>query len=166
MRIRTDELQESPAVLQIPEKIREDIEEKGFHLYKWITPEEVKLSIERDFLKTLKYIGIPLGVVAIIAGLLTVIGFFVVIFLGVFLMFLYLLVLSLKRSFLLSKSAFVVLTDSSISLGGKIVKLSEIGHIHEDMKDIEEKFEEKLFEESKLSHSKSSLMKEVLDQLF
>jgi hypothetical protein len=89
-----------------------------------------------------------------------------VIFLGIFLMFLYLLFLSLRRSQLLSKSAFVVLTDSSISLGGKIVKLSEIEHLHDDMKDIEHKFEEKLFEDSKLTQSKSTLTKEVLDQLF
>jgi hypothetical protein len=81
-------------------------------------------------------------------------------------MFLYLLFLSLRRSQLLSKSAFVVLTDSSISLGGKIVKLSEIEHLHDDMKHIEEKFEEKLFEDSKLTQSKSTLTKEVLDQLF
>ena len=81
MRTRTHENPSTPQVLQIPEKIQQDIEEKGFHLYKWITPEEVKLSIERDFLKTLKYIGIPLGVLAIISGLLTVFGFFIVIFL-------------------------------------------------------------------------------------
>ena len=72
MRILTRDEPQIPQVLQIPEKIQADIEEKGFHLYKWITPEEVKLSIERDFLKTLKYIGIPLGVLAILAGLLTV----------------------------------------------------------------------------------------------
>ncbi len=166
MRILTRDEPQTPQVLQIPEKIQTDIEEKGFHLYKWITPEEVKLSIERDFLKTLKYIGIPLGILAIIAGLLTVFGFFVVIFFGIFFMFLYLLFLSLRRSQLLSKSAFVVLTDSSISLGGKIVKLSEIKHLHDDMKHIEEKFEEKLFEDSKLTQSKSTLTKEVLDQLF
>ncbi len=116
MRTRTHE-EETPAVLQIPEKIQADIEEKGFHLYKWISPDEVKLSIQRDFLKTLKYVGLPLGILAIIMGLLTVVGFFITIFFGTFLMFLYLFILSLKRSFLLSKSAFVVITDSSISLG-------------------------------------------------
>jgi len=43
-------------VFQIPELIRQDIEERGFHLYTWIDPEEARLSVERDFLKTLKYI--------------------------------------------------------------------------------------------------------------
>ena len=81
-------------------------------------------------------------------------------------MFLYLLVISLRRSFLLSKSAFVVLTDSSISLGGKIVKLSEISEIKKDMDHIGHQFEENLFEDSQLGVSKSSLTKAVMDQLF
>gem|GEM_PF-4224796 len=42
--------------------------------------------------------------------------FFSAIGIGTFFIFLYLLFLSIKRSFLLSKSAFVILTDSSISL--------------------------------------------------
>lgn len=165
MRIRTQE-EDLPQVLSIPENIQKDIEEKGFHLYKWITPEEVKLSIERDFLKTLKYIGIPLWILAIIMGLLTFVGFFITIFFGIFFMFLYLLIVSLKRSFLLSKSAFVILTDSSISLWGKIVKLSEVSDIHYEMQHISDQFEEWLFEESGLSQSKHSLTKDVLDQLF
>jgi len=61
MRTRQHDTEEtSPEVLHIPEAIQKDISEKGFHLYKWISPEEVKLSIERDFLKTLKYVGAPL----------------------------------------------------------------------------------------------------------
>ena len=65
MRVQTYETP-TPQVLQIPDNVQKDIEEKGFHLYKWISPEEVKLSIERDFLKTLKYIGLPLGIIAAI----------------------------------------------------------------------------------------------------
>lgn len=156
----------TPQVLQIPEKIQTDIEEKWFHLYKWISPDEVKLSIERDFLKTLKYIGAPLGIIAIIAGLLTVFGFFIVLFLGIFLMFLYLLILSLRRSSLLAKGAFVVVTDSSISLWGKIVKLSELQDIGNEMNHIENQFEEKLFGDSELEKSKSSLTRSVMEQLF
>ena len=109
-----------PEVIRIPKKIQQDINNRGFHLYKWISPDEVKLSIERDFLWVLKFSGIPLAIIAVLVGLisgLNILVFFVTIFFGIGLMFLYLLYLSLHRSRLLSKSAFVVMTDSSISLG-------------------------------------------------
>ena len=67
---------------------------------------------------------------------------------------------------MLSKGAFVVMTDSSISLGGKIVKLSEVQSLKEERNHIEKQFEERLFEESQLEKSKKSLSQSVLDQLF
>jgi len=51
---------------------------------------------------------------------------------------------------MLSKSAFVVMTDSSISLGGKIHKLSEVSKLKSDIQKVSETFEEDLFEESRL----------------
>lgn len=55
MKTKYRETSEGPLVLQIPQFIKEDIEDRGFHLYNWIDPEEVRLSVERDFLKILKY---------------------------------------------------------------------------------------------------------------
>ena len=165
-RTHTSPKETAPQVLHFPKRIQADIEERGFHLYKWISPEEVKLSIERDFLATIKIIGVPLAVISVLLGLISPVIFFVSIFIWVFLMFLYLGFLSLKRSSLLSKSAFVVLTDSSISLWGKIHKLSDISELHPDMKHVWETFEEDLFWESWLSWSKTRLWKEVMDQLF
>jgi len=81
-------------------------------------------------------------------------------------MFLYLLYLSIKRSLMLSKSAFVVMTDSSISLGWKIHKLSEVSKFKSDIERVSETFEENLFEESRLWKSKKKLWKEVMDKLF
>lgn len=109
-----------PEVLHVPKNIQNDIEQRGFHLYKWISPDEVKLSIQRDFLKTLKFFGIPLAVISLIFAFisgLSLLVFFFTIFVGVCFMFIYLLLLSIKRSRLLTKSAFVIMTDSSISLG-------------------------------------------------
>ena len=156
----------TPQVLNFPKKVQADIENRGFHLYKWISPEEVKLSIERDFLATIKIIGIPLAVISVISGLISPMFFLSVILLGILCMFLYLGFLSFKRSSLLSKSAFVVLTDSSISLGWKIHKLSDISKLHWDIKDVGNTFEEWLFKESWLETSKKRLGKEVMDQLF
>lgn len=161
--------QASPEAIHIPKNIQKDIQERGFHLYRWISPQEVKLSIERDFLKTLKILWIPLAIISVMFALisgLNVYVFFFTIISWVFLIFLYLLFLSIHRSRLLSKSAFVVMTDSSISLGWKIHKLSEISQLKTDISKVSEIFEEGLFEESWLSHSKKSLSEEVMKQLF
>lgn len=166
MKVRT---QDTPHVIRIPKKIQEDIQEKWFHLYKWISPDEVKLSIERDFLAAIKVIGIPLAVISVLFGLITwlnILVFFFSVFVGVFFLFLYLLILSLRRSFLLTKSAFVIMTDSSISLWWKIHKLSDISGLKEDIEKVSETFEEELFEESRLSHSKQTLTSQVVEQLF
>ncbi len=163
---KSSEADITPQVLNFPKKVQEDISDRGFHLYKWISPEEVKLSVERDFLRVIKKIWLPLAVISIVFGLITPYLFFGIVFLWVFLMFLYLGFLSIRRSSLLSKSAFVVLTDSSISLGWKIQKLSEISKLHPEISQVWETFEEWLFEESRLSGSKQKLGKEVMTQLF
>jgi len=158
-----------PEVLHIPKKIQEDINERGFHLYKWISPDEVKLSIERDFLWVLKFIWIPLAIISVLMWFITGLNIFVffgTIFLGVTWMFLYLLLLSIKRSRLLSKSAFVVMTDSSISLGWKIHKLSDISGMKQDLETVGNTFEEDLFWESGLHDSKKWLTADVIEQLF
>jgi len=168
-RLRETHSQSEAQTLHIPKKLREDIENKGFHLYKWISPDEVKLSIQRDFLKALEAIGIPLAVISVLAWLiswLSIIVFFGVIFIWIFFLFLYLLYLSLRRSLLLSKSAFVVMTDSSISLWGKIVKLSDIGGIKKDIDTVWEVFQEDLFWESWLWDTNKSLSKALIKQIF
>jgi len=168
MRTRTH-AEHTPQILSIPKPIKRDIEDRGFHLYKWISPEEVKLSIERDFLWVLNTMWAPLWIFAVLTWLLTGLNFIVflwTIFLWVFGIFLYLLYLSIRRSFILSRSAFVVMTDSSISLWGKIHKLSDVSGLKSDIKNVSETFEEELFEESRLSGSKKRLGREVMDQLF
>lgn len=169
MRTRVDTPSSWPQVLHVPKTIKKDIEERGFHLYKWISPEEVKLSIERDFLSAINSFWAPLWIFAVLAWLITGLNFFV--FLGSILLwviwiFIYLLFLSIRRSLMLSKSAFVVMTDSSISLGWKIHKLSDVSWLKKDIHEVSETFEEELFEESRLSWSKKKLSQEVMKQLF
>jgi len=158
-----------PEVIHIPQNIKKDINDRWFHLYKWISPDEVKLSIERDFLWVLKFIWIPLAIISVLAWFisgLNMVVFFMTIFLWVFVMFIYLLFLSINRSRLLSKSAFVVMTDSSISLWWKIHKLSDISWMKKDLKQVWETFEEDLFGESWLHESKKWLTQDVVEQLF
>lgn len=164
-----EKIHSDPQIIQIPDNVKKDIEERGFHLYKWISPDEVKLSVQRDFLKVIKIIWLPLAIISVLIALLSWLNiflFFLSIILGVFGMFVYLIFLSIGRSMLLSKSAFVVITDSSISLWWKIHKLSEVAHYKKDIQEVSETFEEELFGKSWLSESKKSLTQEVLQQLF
>lgn len=165
MQTRTREESE-PEIVQIPRKIQEDIEEKGFHLYSWISPDEVKLSIQRDFLRVLSIAWAPLAVISVILWFISFPLFFIGVIIWVIGIFFFLLYLSLKRSFLLSKSAFVVLTDSSISIGGRIQKLSEISHARKQIEEVEETFEEPLFGESWLEASKKGLFEGVMQQVY
>jgi len=160
---------DSPQTIRVPKNIQKDIQERGFHLYKWISPDEVKLSIERDFLRVLKFIWIPLAILSILFTFvwgLNPLVFLFTIFIWMTGVFLYLLFLSVRRSRLLSKSAFVVMTDTSISLWWKVKKLSEVSELKDDIYKVSQTFEEDLFGESKLSSSKKWLMQEVMDQLF
>ncbi len=168
-RTRENETSTAPQIIRVPKNIQKDIQERGFHLYKWISPDEVKLSIERDFLSALKYVWIPLAITSILFTFITGLNpavFFITIILGMSWVFAYLLFLSIRRSRLLSKSAFVIMTDSSISLWGKVRKLSEVSQLKSDIDTVSETFEEDLFGESRLKNSKKWLMQEVMDQLF
>ena len=159
----------STAQLKIPKHIEQNIKERGFHLYEWISPDEVKLSIQRDFLKVLKRIWLPLAIVSSAAGVISGVNFvvfFTSIILWVLCMFVYLVFLSFKRSMLLSKSAFVILTASSICIGGKIQKLDDTWSYSAAIAKVSKTFEEDLFWSSRLSHSKHSLLQDVMKQLF
>jgi len=76
------------------------------------------------------------------------------------------LLLSIKRSRLLTKSAFVIMTDSSISLWWKIHKLSDMSWLKNNIDEVSTIFEEDLFWESSLAQSKNSLSSEISEQLF
>lgn len=154
--------------LQIPENIQKNINERGFSLYKWITPDELKLSIEKDFLSILDKIWIPLAVLSIVISLPFIWNIFMMI--GVFLLmmvffsFVILFVLSyfwIKRSFLLVKNAFVLLTDNYISLNWKIEKLDKIWELESDIDKISQTFDENIFQESNIKNTKSNIFKNI-----
>ena len=55
MQIKTRE-EEIKQDFTLPSSIKTIVDSKGFHLYEWISPKDVKMSIERDFLKILNFI--------------------------------------------------------------------------------------------------------------
>lgn len=158
--------------ITLPPSIKEAVDTKGFHLYEWISPKDVKKSIERDFLKILNYIWIPLAIISVLAGgifyqnfFLMFSVFFWIILWASFLILIYLFFVAIKRSILLTKNAYVIITDTSLSINGIIVPHSEFSSIENEIFDISSDFDEKLFAESNLDINKWGLLQSIKKKL-
>jgi hypothetical protein len=53
-----------------PTDIQSAVDERGFYLYEWISQEELRMTIERDYLQIVRWASIPLAVVTVIAGVI------------------------------------------------------------------------------------------------
>ena len=160
----------------IPTEIQKNINERWFHLYQWIWTSDVKASIERDFLKYIKKIWIILAVLLIVpSALLYFTGGIILLFIF-FLWFLSIInlifiitlwILAIKRSSILRKNAYVLITDSSISINWKIEKLDNYKiNDDEQIKKISELFEEELFKESNIEKTKKWIFEQVKDDIW
>ncbi|PID87406.1 hypothetical protein CSB07_01805 [Candidatus Gracilibacteria bacterium] len=152
----------------IPENIQNEINNKGFYLYRWITSDEIKMSIERDYLKIIKYTGPLLAIFSIFIGIIfgSIYFFLITVLSGIFLIILYLIGISIYRSYILVNNSYVVVSDSSVYVGGKSFNLNDTNKINSETKYISDVFEEKLFGNSWLSISKEKFYKDVVDGLF
>lgn len=158
----------------IPIEIQEIINERWFYLYNWIWINDVKWSIERDFLKIINKFGLALSLILIFPSLLFTV-FWSISFLITYIIFFvitinffiisYLIIIWIKRSVLLSQNAYILLTDSSFSLNWNINKLKN-NKVQLDKKilSIEKLFEEKLFRESNIPKTKEKFLNQAILQ--
>lgn len=51
-----------------PEFIEEKVDERGFYLYEWISPDELRMSVLADYLSIIRAASTPLAIVTLIAG--------------------------------------------------------------------------------------------------
>lgn len=162
---------ETNHLFAIPENIEEKVSERWFYLYNWIWEKDVKNSLERDFLKNIDRFWIIFAVLLIIPWIIAYASWSTPLFFWIFLWILFfinlifvlqLVFLSIKRSSILRKNAYVVLTDDYISINWVIKKKSELNQ--EDKNEVEKVasiFEEEVFQPSNIENSKKSLMKSV-----
>lgn len=153
--------------IEIPEEIQTKVNERGFYLYNWIGANDVKASIERDFLKILNYVGFPFAVIAILSFVLTMnpLVFLWVTFVFSILFMVYLSFLWFFRGIKLSKNWYVVVTDSALSVNGKIVKFDNLSSISNELHSVEKEFEETLFKPSNLQISKNNFFKNLKQKI-
>lgn len=159
----------------IPSFIKNDINEKWFYMYQYISSDEVKTSIQRDFLKIIDKFWVILSLLIIIpAAFLVLIEnifvfhfiFFTIIFLN--LLFIpYLLFLGIKRSNILRNNAYITITTTHISIDWQIIKIGEKipEKLLKSITKTENIFEEKLFQESHITKSKDNLFQNVIEQI-
>lgn len=171
--IKNKELEEKNLDFSLPSNIKEEVNNKWFYLYEWISPKDVKMSIERDFLELLNIIWLPLSIIITILGVIFLDSVFIFLFYWqfIFVVFLilliYLLFSSIIKSYLFSKNAFLVLTDKYLLLNWKIAKIENLKELFwKDIIKISKVFEEDLFSESRIDKSKSELYKKVLLKLY
>ena len=160
--------------LPIPIKAQKEIKEKWFFLYNWIWSNDVKLSIERDFLRIIKnywtFFSLILILPCIVLILLELFSLFYIYFIStlwviIAFLFIYLIILAIKRSNILRKNSHILITDSSILINWRISKLKWFIYDY-DLIEIWDLFEEKLFYKSRIHKTKRWFINQVFDQIF
>lgn len=168
---KENDLESSNHFLAIPENIQKTIDERWFYLYEWIHPQDVKMSIERDFLSVMNILNIPIVIIFVIAGLLSwfwgisLLLFFLIAFLLFAWVIIYICIISFMRSIYLTHNAYVVLTNSHVSIAWKIIDIQELNTLQKDIQKTSSIFEEELFQESHIHRSKKRFMERLKKQL-
>ena len=151
------------------EEVEEEINEKGFSVYNYISLEELLLTSRKDFLEILSKINIVFGIISIVLGMLsyyTGLFFILPIFLFVvyFIIFIFLFFKLLGRTKLFLYIADVVYTKTGLMISDDFL------YYKKDKQKIDEKlekygsiFSEYLWKSSKLEEIISRRKKEVFD---
>ena len=154
-------------------EMQEQVDERGFYLYEWISPDELRMSVQADYLQIVRWASIPLAIVTFIFGLMGlaagpigVIGAILGV-LGVFygLLFLYLVIQMIRRSYLYTRGADVIVTDDHYVSGGAIVEKRDFQGQKEAFSTLERLFREPLFGSSGMSEYMKMERKNLFAQL-
>ena len=103
-----------------PEQVEKQVDERGFFLYEWISPDELRMTLERDYLRIVRKSSIPLAIITAIAGFIGFAGgpigtiVAILFILGIFYGIIG-LILALQffyRSYLYTRGANVVITNN------------------------------------------------------
>jgi hypothetical protein len=167
------ELEREVENTESPEFIESKVDERGFYLYEWISPDELRMSVQVDYLSIIRWSSMPLAIVTLIAGfigfsagipwvilaVLWVLGIFYTIVLAI------LIAQMLRKSYLYTRGGNVVITDHHYVSNGEVVERSDFAKQKEAFSELEQTFREPLLEPSGLAEhvamEKSSLMKQM-----
>lgn len=167
--------------LPLPEKqkteniqtISKTVKERGFYLYEWISSDELRMTLERDYLNIVRWASIPLAVICAIAGFIGFAGWpigTILAVLGVLGIFYLIvgLILSIQffyRSYLYTRGANVVITDDYFVSWANIMEQWDKKAVQKNFEKFEKIFDEPFLGESKLAEKKAIAKTELFDNL-
>ena len=61
---------EAPNQESTVHEIESKVDERGFYLYEWISPDELRMSVKDDYLSIIQTASMPLAIVTAISGFL------------------------------------------------------------------------------------------------
>lgn len=170
----TRTLPEIPSIqTETSESITQSVDERGFYLYEWISPDELRMTLDRDYLIAVKYASIPLAIItgiagflglawwwigAILASLIVLMSFYWLLFFGLFIRFMY-------HAYLYTRWANVVITDNHYVSGGNIIEKTNREKISKAFSLFENTFDEQFLGPSELIERKEHAKRALFDSL-
>lgn len=156
-----------------PEFIEQQVDERGFYLYEWISPDELRMSVQLDYLSIIRSASMPLAIVTLIAGfigfsagipgvilaVLGVLGIFYTIVLAI------LIAKMLRKSYLYTRGGNVVITDNHYVSNGRVVEKDDIAMQKEAFRELERTFREPLLEPSGLAEHVAMEKDNLMEQM-
>ncbi|MBC7498677.1 hypothetical protein H7170_03485 [Candidatus Gracilibacteria bacterium] len=156
-----------------PEFIEQQVDERGFYLYEWISPDELRMSVLADYLAIIRAASTPLAVVTLIAGfirlsagvpgvilaVLGVLGIFYTLVLAV------LIAKMLRKSYLYTRGGNVVITDGHYISAGTVVERSDFAGQKKAFGGLEKTFREPLLEPSGLAEHIAMERASLIEQM-
>jgi hypothetical protein len=169
MLTRTLSTQETPT----PEIIQEQVNERWFYLYEWISEEELQMTLEKDYLNIVKSASMPLAIVTAIVGFIgfsggiigTIIAILWVLGLFYFIIGIILFIRFLHRSYLYTRGANIVITDNHFVSWGHVIEQWDTKQIQQKFWKFETIFDEPFLWESRLAEKKEHAKTELFDSL-
>lgn len=156
-----------------PEFIEQQVDERGFYLYEWVSPDELRMSVQADYLSIIRAASMPLAIVTLIAGfiglgagpigvILAVLGVLTVFYLIVGII---LVLKMLRKSYLYTRGANVVITDNHYVSLGEVVERENFARQKAVFASLEKTFREPLLEPSGLAEHIAMEKKWLMEQL-
>ncbi len=156
-------------MLSLPQNLQQEISEKGFVVYHYISFEELLQTVKRDYLEISAVINIPLLVLSGIVGLIDFTLLFYILPIAYFFIFLVILWKMFWRTQKYVYISRVIFTEEKILIGENVLEYSEGWKKGSVLSKYEEEFDEYLTRPSQLKaviEKKEKTFKKQLGDIF
>ncbi len=155
------------------QEIEQQVDERWFYLHEWISPDELRMSVQADYLSIIRKSSMPLAVITLIfwflglwAGTLGVIMAVFWVLALFYSVVLFILILKMfYKAYLYTKWGDLIITDNHYVSLGKVVERKNFDEQKTAFASLEKMFREPLLEPSWLAEHIKLEKKNLFDQL-